>query len=104
MNKCHFLGRATDIRYSSGDSENPSFIEFVLEVDEYRKTRDGKKVREANCLQMEAWHSAAYALSQYLSENSEIVVEAIARGDVDQTWFRITNFKILHNTEQGDRS
>ena len=104
MNKCHFLGRAKNIQYTDRDAENSSYIGFMLEVEEYRKSAEGKKVRDFNYLDMEAWDSAAYALNQYLDEDCEIVVEAIARGDGEATWFRITNFKILQNNREGDRS
>jgi single-stranded DNA-binding protein len=95
MNKCHFLGRATGIHYTEKDADNPSCIMFMLEVEEFRKSTTGKKVRDFNYLDMEAWDSAAYALNQYVEEGSEVAIEAIARGDGEATWFRITNFKIL---------
>ena len=100
MNKCHFLGRAKGIEYTAKDADNPSCITFMLEVEEYRRSTTNKKIREYNYLDMEAWDSAAYALNLYIEEGYELAVEAIARGDGEATWFRITNFKILSKDVQ----
>ena len=96
MNKCHFLGRATSIHFWETDN-CASVIEFSLEVEEFRKEKNGNKVRDLSCFNMEAWGSAAKALHQYLEEGGLLAVESIARndGDAENTFFRITSFKIL---------
>lgn len=95
MNKCHFLGKVLGVEFREPYEEDSYCIMFTLEVEEVRKSSSGKKIKEHNYLDMEAWDSAACALNQYVEEGSEIAVEAIARGDGEATWFRITNFKIL---------
>jgi single-stranded DNA-binding protein len=95
MNKCHFLGRIQNIDFRESDESNASVISFTLEVEEIRKSAKGKKVKDYNYLDMEAWDSAAETLSSYASDGGLVAVEAIARGDGENTWFRVTNFRIL---------
>tara|TARA_B110000495_G_C22832424_1_gene485643 strand:- start:386 stop:691 length:306 start_codon:yes stop_codon:yes gene_type:complete len=97
MNKCHFLGKIQNIDFRESDERigNASVISFTLEVEEIRKSTKGKKVKDYNYLDMEAWDSAAETLNSYTSNGGLVAVEAIARGDGETTWFRVTNFRIL---------
>lgn len=96
MNKCHFLGKATSIQYFEPEN-SAAVIEFSLEVEEFRKEKSGKNVRELHSFDMEAWGSAAEALSCYLEEGGLLAVESIARNDGEHTFFRITSFKLLQS-------
>ncbi len=96
MNKCHFLGRVKSIEFREATPDSGQCIQFLLEVEEFRKEKNGNKVRELNYFDMEAWGTAASALNTYIEDDTSVAVEAIARSDGNQTWFRITTFKILH--------
>tara|TARA_R110001592_G_scaffold19932_1_gene81361 strand:+ start:630 stop:941 length:312 start_codon:yes stop_codon:yes gene_type:complete len=98
MNGCHFLGKLT------GDpvlkkSYNSFFVNFTLEVEEYRRDKDGVKKRRIDLLNFEAWDSAAKTIQQRAQKDDIMVIEAIARNesikDPDTVVFRITNFKII---------
>ena len=98
MNGCHFLGKLT------GDpvlkqSYNSFFVNFTLEVEEYRRDKDGVKKRRIDLLNFEAWDSAAKTIQQRAQKDDIMVIEAIARNesikDPDTIIFRITNFKII---------
>jgi single-stranded DNA-binding protein len=83
------------------------FVNFELEIEDFRKGSGGEKVRNATYLSFEAWDSAALAIKKYSQEGDLIAVESIARNHTftdnpddpeDQyleTYFRVTNFKIL---------
>lgn len=100
MNKCHFLGRAQRLYFREASGDGAECIQFELEVEEFRKEKNGNKVRELNYFEMEAWGTAAKALSSYLDEDGLLAVEAIARNDGEGTFFRITSFKILRSDNQ----
>lgn len=98
MNGCHFLGKLT------GDpvlkkSYNSFFVNFTLEIEEYRRDKDGVKKRRIDLLNFEAWDSAAKTIKQRAQKDDIMVIEAIARNesikDPDTVIFRITNFKII---------
>tara|TARA_A100001515_G_scaffold144134_3_gene147284 strand:+ start:992 stop:1303 length:312 start_codon:yes stop_codon:yes gene_type:complete len=101
MNGCHFLGKLT------GDPVlkkyyNSFFVNFTLEVEEYRRDKDGVKKRRIDLLNFEAWDSAAKTIQQRAKKDDIMVIEAIARNesikDPDTVVFRITNFKIISKT------
>ena len=104
MNKCHFLGKLT---YDPDLSEENgvALVNFELEIEDFRRGQGGEKVRNATYLSFEAWDSAALAIKKYASEGTLMAVESIARtsaeetGEPDEvyieTYFRVTNFKIL---------
>ena len=107
VNKCHFLGKITynpEIHHKEG----VPVVLFELEVEEFRKDSNGEKIRTATYLNCEAWDSAALAISKYAECGSLMAVEAIARNslftldgvaeDILETYFRVTNFKILHKS------
>ena len=98
MNRCHFLGKL--IR--DPDLTTPystDLVNFTLEVEEYRRDKDGNKKRRTDLLNFEAWDSAAKTLHKYAFKNDFLVVEAIARNppskNSEQVVFRVTNFKIF---------
>jgi len=95
VNKCHFLGKVSDppcLKTENGTS----VVRFVLEIEEYRKDRNGDKKRSVTYLDFEAWDSAALAIEKYASQGCLMAVESIARKFHGEVWFRVTNFKILH--------
>ena len=99
MNKCFFLGKII------GDPilTNPygsDLVNFTLEVEEYRRDKEGNKKRRTDILYCEAWDSAARTIHKYAYENDLLAVEALARNtefprDSEDIIFRVTNFKIL---------
>lgn len=100
MNKCHFLGKL-DGEPDVYNEKGVSVIRFTLEVEEYRKGRDGEKIRSFTYLEFEAWDTAAKAIEKYAYPDCMIAVEAIARNDDSSEnemdiVFRVTSFKILH--------
>lgn len=101
MNKCHFLGKLTHDPELEEENGVP-FVIFELEIEEFRKGTNGEKVRTATYLNFEAWDSAALAIQKYSEEGTLMAVESIARNVQDEenedyldTYFRVTNFKIL---------
>ena len=98
MNRCHFLGKLTgEPRLQK--SYNSFFVNFDLEVEEYRRDKEGTKKRRTDILTFEAWDSAAKTIKKHAQKDDIIVVEAIARNqspsDLDSVLFRVTNFKII---------
>ena len=98
MNRCHFLGKLTgEPRLKK--SYNSFFVNFDLEVEEYRRDKEGTKKRRTDILTFEAWDSAAKTIKKHAQKDDIIVVEAIARNqspsDQDSVLFRVTNFKII---------
>lgn len=98
MNRCHFLGKLMDDpelteHYSS------ELLNFELEVEEYRRDRDGTKKRRTDVLKFEVWDTAAKTIQKYAQANDLLAVEAIARNSVGKSssdiMFRVTNFKII---------
>lgn len=95
MNKCHFLGKVSqppDLQHENGTS----VVRFTLEIEEYRKDKNGEKKRSVTYLDFEAWDSAAVAINKYAFNGCLMAVECIARKFHEEVWFRVTNFKILH--------
>ena len=95
MNRCHFLGK---LAYEPEvyDAQGTQLIQFVLEIEEYRKDKHGSKKRRVDLLDFEAWDSAASAIKKYARVGDIMAVEAIARKDKDDfVSFRVTTFKIL---------
>ena len=100
MNKCHFLGRLSG-PLEAYTENGVLAVRFTLEIEEYRKGKDGEKIRSFTYLLFEAWDSAANAIEKYTFEDCTMAVESIARNDItsdneDDVVFRVTNFKILN--------
>jgi len=98
MNRCHFLGKlVTDPNLTTPYSTD--LVNFTLEVEEYRRDKDGVKKRRTDLLNFEAWDSAATTIHKYASRNDFLIVEAIARNPPSkkcgEVVFRVTNFKIF---------
>jgi len=81
--------------------ENTCRIEFWLEIEEKRKSKDGKNKPIITNLLFEAWDSAARAINSKASPGDTVVVESAARANLmfdapaDETFFRVTSFKIF---------
>jgi single-stranded DNA-binding protein len=96
MNKCHFLGKfLSDPKIEP--SHNTSVTRFDLEVQEFRKDKNGAKKRRKDILRFEAWDTAATAITKQAEKNDLMVVECIARNGYDSSdvVFRVTNFKVF---------
>tara|TARA_R110002110_G_scaffold68051_5_gene184612 strand:+ start:198 stop:509 length:312 start_codon:yes stop_codon:yes gene_type:complete len=98
MNRCHLLGKLIDDPELE-KSHGSDVLNFRLEVEEYRKDKDGGKKRRTDVLNLEVWDSAARTIHKYAQSNDLIAVEAIARnltgGGPHEVVFRVTNFKII---------
>ena len=101
MNKCHFLGK---LFYDPElhDTQGTQVVQFVLEIEEYRRDKSGAKKRRVELLDFEAWDSAATAIHRYARVGDILAVEAIARKDRDEfVSFRVTSFKIMPQDDLG---
>jgi single-stranded DNA-binding protein len=98
MNRSHFLGKFIDDPELE-ESRGSDVLNFRLEVEEYRKDKDGGKKRRTDVLNFEVWDSAARTIYKYAQSNDLMSVEAIARnvtgGGTHEVVFRVTNFKII---------
>lgn len=95
LNRCHFLGKVSHVPCLSTEN-GASVVRFVLEIEEYRRDKNGEKKRSVTYLDFEAWDSAALAIEKYAFEGCLMAVESIARKLHGEVLFRVTNFKILH--------
>ena len=97
MNKCNFLGKFVE-KPIIEKYDNTFFTRFALEVEEYRKDRDGNRKKRKDLLEFEAWDTAAPAINKQAFQNDFMVVECVARKyGKEDTVFRITSFKIFKN-------
>tara|TARA_R110002020_G_scaffold301752_2_gene517169 strand:- start:10599 stop:10910 length:312 start_codon:yes stop_codon:yes gene_type:complete len=98
MNRCHFLGKLIDDPFLTS-SYSTDLVNFTLEVEEYRRDKEGNKKRRTDLLNFEAWDSAAKTIHKYAGKYDFLVVEAIARNpnhqNSEHVVFRVTNFKIF---------
>lgn len=96
MNKCHFLGRFVEPPELE-PVNNTSVARFYLEVEEYRKDKNGSKQKRKDILDFEAWDTAATAIAKQAKVDDFIAVECVARKYYDDVVFRVMNFKIFNN-------
>lgn len=107
MNKCTFLGRLSpDVEIEFTNVKTTPCIRFSMDVESFRKSKNGKKKRDYNCLEFEAWDSAAITIYEKLTPDSTMLVECEARStfdfygnsdlELDRTYFRVLSFKIFH--------
>jgi len=110
MNKCTFLGRLSpDVEIEFTNANTTPRIRFSMDVESFRKSKNGKKKREYNCLEFEAWDSAASTIYEKLTPDSTMLVECEARSTfgntspefdgIDRTYFRVLSFKIFHGSK-----
>ena len=106
MNNCSFLGKLKEPVYST-KSNHVDLVNFVLEVEEYRKNKSGQKTRRTENLNFEAWHTAAITIKEKLQVNDLILVECTARSDRDSDnccYFRVNSFKIFNKERYSTES
>tara|TARA_B100001113_G_C21110312_1_gene622907 strand:+ start:267 stop:581 length:315 start_codon:yes stop_codon:yes gene_type:complete len=96
MNRCHFLGKILE-KPSLEAVNNTHVTRFFLEVEEFRKDRDGSRKKRKDDLEFEAWDTAATAIQKQAEKNDFMVVECVARRGYNHTMFRVTSFKIFKN-------
>lgn len=96
MNKCHFLGKFIE-NPKLEQTNNSTVTRFALEVQEFRKDKNGARKKRKDILMFEAWDTAATAIAKQALKNDLMVVECIARNQYnsDDVIFRITNFRIF---------
>lgn len=97
MNNCVFIGVFTENPSLSKDQDGTSVTNFTLNVEDYRKDKNGSKRRFTDTLDFQAWHTGADAIVGSCKKGTLISVECVARyDDIDGfTYFRIKNFKVL---------
>lgn len=104
MNKCYFVGK---LKYPTvlSQENGVDVVNFSLEIEEFRRNKNGKKTRDVNTLYFEAWDTAATTIHQKLNIDDLMLVECAARSikwENDSCYFRITYFKIINNCEYID--
>ena len=100
MNNCSFFGKISKMALSYQDSV--PCMDLELSVENFRKSKSGKKIVENSYLVFVAWDSAAETLNANAKNGDFLLVkEAEARNwDDDRIYFRINEFKILKNVEE----
>ena len=99
MNSCFFIGRLKEPVRTEKEN-GVDVVYFTLEIEEYRKNKNGQKTRTLQILHFEAWHTAAITINQKLTMDDLISVECSARSETipdvgDACYFRVNNFKIF---------
>jgi len=100
MNNCTFLGKLYgDVHHSK--ENDVDFVEFKLEMESFRKNKNGNKTRTVTILDFQAWHTAAITIKEKLGENDLILAECSARNmersAVPGCYFRVNSFKIFNS-------
>jgi single-stranded DNA-binding protein len=106
MNNCSFLGKLKEPVFST-TSNDVDLVNFVLEVEEYRKNKSGQKTRRVENLTFEAWHTAAITLKEKLNVGDLVLVECTARSKRDEDdfcYFRVNSFKIFNKERYSTQS
>tara|TARA_Y100000004_G_C8615989_1_gene286780 strand:- start:8 stop:313 length:306 start_codon:yes stop_codon:yes gene_type:complete len=96
MNKCHFLGKIIEEPVLEAVN-NTQVVRFFLEIEEFRKDRDGSRKKRKDDLEFEAWDTAATAIHKQSEPGDFMVVECVARRGYGSVVFRVTSFKIFKN-------
>ena len=94
MNNCTFLGKLYGDVYHSKNNDI-DHVTFQLEIENFRKNKNGTKTRSVDILEFEAWHTAALTINQKLTKNDIILVECSARNLNSNFYFRVNNFRIF---------
>ena len=106
MNNCSFLGKLKEPVYAT-KSNDVDLVNFVLEVEEYRKNKSGQKTRRTENLSFEAWHTAAITIKEKLNIGDLILVECTARSNREKNdfcYFRVNSFKIFNRERYSTES
>ena len=101
MNKCNFLGRFIENPVAE-DAYDTKVCNFMVNVEEYRKDKEGFTKKRNNLLEFEAWDSAAQAIAKQGKRGDYIVIECIARNYNNNVVFRVTSFKIFNSIENDE--
>ena len=101
MNNCYFIGRLREPVDLSKTERGINKSEFYLEIEEYRKNKNGQKTRATEVFLFEAWDTAALTISQRLFVGDLIAVECTARDSLHKNnspsvYFRVNNFRIFN--------
>ena len=100
MNNCHFIGKLIEdpilVKH-----DNVDLVYFKLAIEEFIKSKNGKKIRRVDVLTFEAWHTGAVTIAQNSRIGDILAVNAVARnygeeaGEEELINFRVVNFKIF---------
>lgn len=78
MNNCTFTGFFIE-KPCLEEKNGVSFIEFMLAIYSYRKTKTGEKTKNVIYLPFEAWHTGAETIAKFAQEGTKITVQASAK-------------------------
>ena len=102
MNNCVFFGRLVEDPVLTKVNDIDATF-FKIAVEEYRKNKQGKKIKRIDVLEFEAWHTAAITITQNAKKNDGLMIESSARLSHDQgdcfINFRVNNFKIFNDNK-----
>jgi len=111
MNSCNFIGRLAQ-NPELVPVDNTHVARFTLAVEDYRRSRDGKKTKRVDYFDFEAWDSGATTICKYCQKGDELAVFTTGRQykwtDNDgnrnsKVTFRVNKFKLIgahtRNTE-----
>ena len=104
MNSCNFIGRL---------AQNPELVpvdsthvaRFTLAVEDYRRSRDGKKTKRVDYFDFEAWDTGATAIAKLCKKGDMVDIVSSARNnrwrntktDEDfETRFRVKEFQLFN--------
>ena len=95
MNNCVFLGKLYgDIHCQQHDKTTSA--DFQLEVESFRKNKNGVKNRSVTVFDFQAWDTAALTIEQRLKKDDLILVECSARKNQNSVYFRVNSFRIFN--------
>jgi hypothetical protein len=95
MNHCSFFGKVTDIAYGGQKADAVDYVHITLAVENKRKSNNDFKKIDCECLDFEAWGSAAFILSSLHPGDELLIIDSTARKDRYRVYFRINEFKII---------
>jgi hypothetical protein len=102
MNSCNFLGRLYgDVHLVKYD--NTSSADFQLEIENFRRNKNGSKNREVFVFDFQAWDTAALTIKERLGNDDLILVECSARKEQNSVYYRVNRFRIFNKEKFSSR-
>lgn len=102
MNSCNFLGKLYGDVYCERH-DNTVCADFQLEVESFRKNKNGSKNRSVMVFEFQAWDTAAMTIKERLGKDDLILVECSARKN-NSTYFRVNSFRIFNKEKFSNTS
>lgn len=96
MNSCNFLGKLCS-EVDITEHSNTSSADFQLEIENFRRNKNGSKSRDVFVFDFQAWDTAALTIKERLSSDDLILVECSARTERDDSvYYRVNSFRIFN--------